>query len=56
MQNAIRHFGITPDTRSLIPAHERIIDRIYFVVFTAMLALMGIAYLCLCGFLLWVFF
>jgi hypothetical protein len=44
-----------PNARSLSPAHERTIDRIYFVIFVAMLSLMGIVYFCLCVFLLWAF-
>jgi hypothetical protein len=54
MHGLIRQFE--PNTRSSMPFHEKIVDRIYLVMFVALLSVMGFAYFCLVAFLLWAFF
>jgi hypothetical protein len=54
MHSLTRQFE--PNTRSSLPFHEKIVDRIYLVMFVALLSLMGFAYFCLCAFLFWAFF
>ena len=56
MRHATQTDELTYPSQLMNRKYERVVDRVHFIFFSALLIFMGIGYLALCGFLLMAFF